>query len=383
MFVRALLLLVAGLLPLVVRAGGPVCFDLPCTVECGKYVVEVETAVGPRRFVFDTGATRSCISRRLCRELELSAERSGTAVDFEGHRSAVDYATVPRLRMGRAEYADLRVAVLPDSSYLFRCLGLDGVVGGDLLQAWAVRISAADSTIALAGDARLLGAPERRRSVRFVRSGNRPVLRLQASNGAARARVFAVFDSGSAGFFDCCDSEFRTMVRRGILRGLRRTAGHSGNLGWTNRSRVREVLAARIPRLELAGSTLDGVPVETICGHVGKLGLGILCGGRAIIDYPRRRFYLLPCEGRSALPHPSIHGVEVALAGGRPVVGRVWDETLEGVVAPGDRIVRLGSIDVERVDPCALLRGEICGDRPEMTVERQDGSRVVIPVKIF
>lgn len=382
MLVRALLL-AAGLLPLVVRAGGPACFDLPCTVEYGKYVVEVETAVGPRRFAFDTGASRTCISRKLCRELELSAERSGTAVDFEGHRSAVDYATVSRLRMGRADYADLQVAVLPDSSYLFRCLGLDGVVGGDLLQAWAVRISAADSTIALAGDARLLGATDRSRSVRFVRSGNRPVLRLRASNGASRARVFAVFDSGSAGFFDCCDFGFRTMAGRGILRGLRRAAGHSGNLGWTNRSQVREVLVAVIPHLELAGSTFDDVPVEAICGHVGKLGLGILCGGRAVIDYPRRRFYLLPCEGPSALPHPSIPGVEVALAGGRPVVGRVWDETLEGVVASGDRIVRIGSIDVEGVDPCALLRGEIRGDRPEMTVERQDGSRVVIPVKMF
>ncbi len=33
-----------------------------------------------------------------------------------------------------------------------------------------------------------------------------------------------------------------------------------------------------VPRLELAGSTLDDVPVEVTYGSVSKLGLGLLCG---------------------------------------------------------------------------------------------------------
>ena len=39
-------------------------FDLPYTLERGKYVVTVETAAGPRRFAFDTGASKTCISER-------------------------------------------------------------------------------------------------------------------------------------------------------------------------------------------------------------------------------------------------------------------------------------------------------------------------------
>ena len=34
-------------------------FDLPYTLERGKYVVTVETAAGPRRFAFDTGASQT------------------------------------------------------------------------------------------------------------------------------------------------------------------------------------------------------------------------------------------------------------------------------------------------------------------------------------
>lgn len=378
---RALLLLAACLASLAARARGPHCFEVPCTVEHGKYVVMVETPAGPRRFALDTGASRTCISGALCRALGLEVAGQSAVGDFEGHRAEVGRVTIPRLGMGRASYREVPAYVLPDSSYLFRCLGLDGVVGGDLLRRWAVRISASDSTVVLASDARLLGATDRRRSMPFTWSGNRPMLRLRVSDGAARTDTYVVFDSGSSGFFDCRDFELRAMEERGILCGLRRTTGHTGNLGWTNRSEVREALAAVIPCLELAGCALEGVPVEATYGRVSKLGLGILRWGDVVVDYPRRRFYLLPCGERPAPPVVSRRNVTVALDGGRLVVGQVWDEALADVVAPGDRIVRLGSLDVSQVDPCAFIRGEIRADRPEMTVRRPDGSLVTIPIK--
>ena len=70
-------------------------FELPYTLERGKYVVTVETAAGPRRFAFDTGASQTCISERLSRELGLAASGWGTSGDFEGHRHAITYVRVP------------------------------------------------------------------------------------------------------------------------------------------------------------------------------------------------------------------------------------------------------------------------------------------------
>ena len=132
-------------------------FDLPYTLERGKYVVTVETAAGPRRFAFDTGASKTCISERLSRELGLAASGRGTSGDFEGHRHGITYVRVPYLRMGEATYSDRQVIVLPDSSYIFRCLGFDGIAGSDLLRGFVVRMPNADSTITLAGDLRQLG----------------------------------------------------------------------------------------------------------------------------------------------------------------------------------------------------------------------------------
>lgn len=358
-----------------------VLFDLPYSLEHGKYVVTVETTAGPRRFAFDTGASMTCISERLSRELGLTAEVRGTASDFEGHRHAVVKVRIPYLRMGEAAYTDRQAVVLPDSSYIFRCLGFDGIAGSDLLRGWVVRMPNADSTITLAGDVRLLGNFDRRGAARIHFDGNCPVIAARVGRGKSRMKTCMKFDTGSASLFDCRYNECRAMIEKGILQDVRRTVGHSGNLGWTNRSVVGEALRGVIPEFELAGNTLAGMPLEVTHGAHGKLGCGVFRRGTVVIDYPGRRFWLLPHAQQPGPPDTSVSGVTVALDGGRLVVGQVWDETLADAVAPGDRIVLLGTVDVSQVDPCAVVRGEIRGDKAQMTVERKDGTRVTVPVK--
>ena len=356
-------------------------FDLPYTLERGKYVVTVETAAGPRRFAFDTGASKTCISERLSRELGLAASGRGTSGDFEGHRHAITYVRVPYLRMGEATYSDRQVIVLPDSSYIFRCLGFDGIAGSDLLRGFVVRMPNADSTITLAGDLHQLGGFRCRGGARIHFAGNAPVIAARVGCGKSRMKTYMKFDTGSGALFDCRYDECRAMIEKGILREVRRTEGHSGNLGWTNRSVVGEAVRGVIPEFGLAGNTLAGMPLEVTHGGHSKLGCGVFRWGTVVIDYPGRRFWLLPHAEPPGPPDVSVSGVTVALDGGRLVVGQVLDETLADRVAPGDRIVFLGTVDVSRVDPCAVIRGEIRGDKPQMTVERKDGTRVTVPVK--
>jgi len=379
--VRRLLLLGALLAVQGVAARKPaVRFDLPCKVEQGKYIVTVETPAGPRRFIFDTGASRTTISEKLGRESNLLAAGRSTVGDFEGYRGQMATAIVPWLRMGEAVFQNRPVDVLPDSSYVW-CLGADGIVGSDLLRRFVVRFSS-DSLISLAGDCRQFGDLDRRQALRLHCSGGRPFVRFHAGGGTARMEFVALFDSGSSGLFDCRYSECLELIDRGILRDVHRAAGHSGRVGWTNRSSVREVVRGRIPRIEFAAAAaLTNAPVGETYGSCNKLGCGLLRRGEVVIDYPGRRFWFLPHAGRPDPADAPMHNVTVAIEGGRPVVGIVWDEALADIVAPGDRIVCLGTLDVSEVDPCAFFRGEIRADKPEMTVERSDGTRATVPIK--
>ncbi len=115
-------------------------FDVPCRIEYGKYVVEVGTPSGPRRFIFDTGASRTTVSEKLCRELKLPAVGQKMTGDFEGYRERLVLARIPFLQLGEARFDDWPVAVVPDTSYVW-CLGVDGIVGSDLLRRFVVRFS--------------------------------------------------------------------------------------------------------------------------------------------------------------------------------------------------------------------------------------------------
>lgn len=65
-------------------------FDLPYTVEHGKYVVVLGTPAGPRRFIFDTGASGTCISESLRDELGAEIVKTQKVRDFEGHVVPID-----------------------------------------------------------------------------------------------------------------------------------------------------------------------------------------------------------------------------------------------------------------------------------------------------
>ncbi len=355
-------------------------FDLPCRIEQGKYIVEVETPAGPRRFVFDTGASRTTVSERLCRESGLVAEGRSLTGDFEGYRERIVTARMPKLRMGDAVFENLPVDVLPDSSYVW-CLGVDGIVGSDLLQHFVVRFPATDSVISLAGDYRQFGDLDRKRAVQLHREKGRPFVAFRAGDGHRSMKFYALFDSGASDFFSCRYPECIELLDKGILRNVRRTSGHPGRMGWTNRSSVREAVRGTIPRIDIAGSTLSDIPLEETYGNTHKLGCGLLRRGEIVIDYPGCRFWLLPHAEQPGSADIAVRNISVAISGGRLVVGQVWDETLADIVSPGDRIVRIGTLDVSEVDPCAVIRGEIHGDKPEITVERHDGTRATVPIR--
>ena len=353
--------------------------DLPCMVEQGKYIVMLETPAGPRRFVFDTGASRTTVSERFCREAGLTSAGRNTLGDFEGYCQQIATARIPALTIGGTTFGNCPVDVLPDSSYVW-CLGVDGIVGSDLLQHFVVRFSS-DTILSLARDYRQFGDLDRRQALRLRRIDTRPFVSLHAGNGKQRLKLWALFDSGSSGFFDCRYHECLQLLDRGILRRMRRTSGHPGHMGWTNRSSVREAVRGTVPRLEVAGHILPEVPVRETYGSCNKLGSELLSRGEAVIDYPGRRFWLLPRTEQPAPADTPLRNISVAIEDGRLVVGLVWDEALADLVAPGDRFVRLGTLDVSEVDPCSVVRGELRADKSEITVERADGTRVVVPIK--
>lgn len=357
-------------------------YDCPYAVVRGWYVVRLETPVGPRRFIFDTGCSVTALSEALCRELGLHREASLELSDFTGQTGTLARTRVDSLAIGPFVTRNVPVLVLPDSMLALRCAGVSGIAGADLLRGLTIRLPVADSTITVTDDCRLLGKLDRKRSVRLEAGSLVPMIPVRFTDGKRSLRGRALFDTGASGTFYYCTGSARDIFREGIARDVRRTRGVSSDTGWTGRPAQGEIAVGRIPSLELCGATLADVPFRTRAGNWHVIGADLLQMGQVVIDFRKRRFWFLPApDAQLRYSRQSPGNVAPALVGGRLVVGQVWDETLDGVIAPGDRIVRLGPHPAQEIDPCTLLEWR---DRPawnEITVERGDGVRVRVPIE--
>lgn len=357
-------------------------FDLPYTVEHGKYVVVLGTPAGPRRFIFDTGATGTCISESLRGELGAKTVKTEKVRDFEGHVIPIDLIRLDSLRMGDALFRDHAVLVMPDSSLVFACLRVDGIAGCDLLRRFAVRMPNADSTITVTDDARTLGMSGRSRMSRMWLGGGCPFLPVTCSNGDRRARMYVKFDTGSAGYFHFAyTDDGGTPSDLGFIDSLRWADGYASAIGWSNRNAVNRHFRGTVPGFEIQGTTIADMPVKRTFGHNRILGCKLFDWGQVVLDFRRKRFLFIPREGveAKAKPQPA-YNFTLTVSAGQLVVGQVWDEALAGVIAPGDRVLSYDGTPWNG-DTCGFLLdpqpfdGKVCG------IETADGRRVDLTIE--
>ncbi len=356
-------------------------FRVPFSSEHGKYIVLLGTPAGPRRFIFDTGCPKTVIRESLRAELASPTLRTMSFGDFESHSAEVACVRIDSLRLGGALFRGQEVLVLPDSSLVFSCFGIDGIAGCDLLREFVVRMPEPDSTIAFARSVRALGKPARRRSCRMSVVGGCPDFVVSCRNGARRIDTHVRFDTGSPGFYHYSYRADDRWLERGFAADIRWAEGYSSNLGWTNRTVVSRHFRGTVPRFEVAGTMIRDMPMRSTCGSFDILGRRLLDWGRVVLDFPRRRFYFLPAgDAEPTAPPQSLPNFTLWIVRGRLVVGQVWDEALLGVIAPGDRVVNVdgkpwpGGVCSFLFDPEQYV-GRSC------EIETADGSRVTLPIK--
>ena len=144
---------------------------------------------GPYRFLVDTGADRTAISRDLARKLNL---RSGDDASLHtvGGMSSVQTATVPALKLTRR---DVRVVDAPllESSHM----GADGILGVDSLRSERVLFDFEGQTMSIVPSSSRDMAEERGSIViKATRRNGRLVLTQARANNR---RVTVVLDTGA------------------------------------------------------------------------------------------------------------------------------------------------------------------------------------------
>lgn len=235
--------------------------------------VRIGTA-GPFRFLIDTGAQSTVVSRELAAHLTLPADRAATVVGVAGVM-AVQTVLIDELGLGRRSYYALTAPVLDRHD-----IGADGIVGIDGLQDQRVLIDFRKGQIAVS-DAQSLGGNAGYEIVVTARSRLGQLIMTDAMVDGIRTAV--VIDTGAE----------TTSGNPALLAALGRKHARlapASLLSVTGQQVTAEVAPAG--RLQIHGVTLENVAIAfTDAPPFARLRLdrkpALLLGMRELRAFPR------------------------------------------------------------------------------------------------
>jgi predicted aspartyl protease len=247
-------------------------------------------AGGSYRFLIDTGADRTSISKQLAERLKLPAGRPAILHSITSV-SEVETAKVPAMELGR------KTVWLSDAPLLERKhMGADGILGTDSLRSQRVLFDFKAQTVSLipAGEKLL---PEERGTI--VVQGRRKNGRLILTRATAEGIPLELVVDTGAQISVGNEALRRVLVRSGRLRSL----GKAEMTSVTGETFVGEQLV--VADLKVGDVEMRGLPIIFGDAHAFKpLGLAnrpaLLLGMNAIsgfdkvsIDFQRKRLRLL------------------------------------------------------------------------------------------
>jgi predicted aspartyl protease len=248
------------------------------------------TGRGSYRFLIDTGADRTSISKQLAQRLNLPAGRRALLHSITS-ASEIETAKIPAIELGK------KTLWLSDAPLLERAnMGADGILGTDSLRSQRVLFDFRAQTVSLISATEKL-LPEERNTI--VVQGRRKNGRLILTRATAEGVPLELVVDTGAQISVGNEALRRSLVRSGRLRSL----GKAEMTSVTGETFVGEQLV--VADLKVGSVELRGLPIIFGDAHAFKpLGLAkrpaLLLGMNAIssfdkvsIDFERKRLRLL------------------------------------------------------------------------------------------
>lgn len=366
--------------------GGRVYAELPFTDRFGVPTVDVSIGGRQYRFIVDTGASILCVTDRAAMAAGLDVRQS--RYRFKNLKGRLRTTRIS-LGLGNIIMNGQLAAVLSADNTIFRTLGVDGIVGGTVLEHFVISFDTRRHTITLA--ANLADLPEQPDAwVDFKLWRNIPLLHigLNADHGTNQ-KVRALFDSGNGTGAVVIPTarNFKNMIRTGAICGVEEGEGVAnrmiGGLGTPSK-----LYRGLFSGLTLGSGTLGGIPVMS-----GGLAYPLLCWrlsemGIITLDYPGRRYAFIPyADARpwTMTPYPIMTAVERK----RLIVASVWNPQLRQVISPGDVIESIGGKAISNPSETAtpnideLIPRFTTPDNQTVVIRDAMGVRHILPASLF
>lgn len=347
-------------------------------VRQGVPVVKVVINWHTYYFLFDTGAGVTCVSDRLANTEKLACRQSGQTMQGMGQ---LMMAEVPELLLGELTVRNKQVAVMNERNPIFEHLGVDGIIGANVMNDYVVAIDARSKTIAFSSEA---DASITRWDTLKIWN-DIPLISMKVKGKEEVYDVPALFDTGNGtGAIGLPSAEgFEQWTQAGIIGDVEEGDGFIGTMVGGMAS-LNKLYRGRMTEIYLGNAAFKQVPIIT-----GGMGYLLLCFkitelGKFVLDYPNGRYHFEPYAEAAAWEgdrRPVMTGAD----NGVLKVATVWGKEVRKQVAPLWTVIALDgkplenvTLDVPNIDELIRQHGA-----KTVTVRDVEGKEYEVKAEVF
>lgn len=345
----------------------------------GVPVVSVEINGNDYFFLFDTGAQITCVSDKVVSEGKLTIRRTNNyIVGMDGN---ISYTTVPSLVLGNMAVDSLEAIVLPGNNPSLRVLGIDGIIGANMLTDIVVTFDSKSKTITLSPHV----LDERMNWVPMKLWDGLPLLTLKLRGAEELYDVPGVFDSGSSmGAFGLPSVQgFEEWTAAGLIEGVEEGRGTT-TLMLGGRVGMDKLYRGQLKECHIGNGVFPGIPVYTGGKDYLLLCFKITDLGRLTLDYPNKRFGFTAYED-ATLWEGDKRPVTTASINGELKITAVWGEEALEKMAPGYTVTAFDNKPTGKVPGGVPNIDVFIGmiQAKTVTIRGSDGKEQTLPVFLF
>ena len=326
--------------------------ELPYEEINGKIIIDVEIAGHIHKFLLDTGAPFT-ISDEIATELGVSANKESSLTDAVGNTAPIKITSVKNVKLGNIAFNN--VPALIGTNLLFKCFGVDGCIGSNLLRSTILKFDSKNKRVVITDDASRLSLNEQNSIPMDIKKDKQSTPFFILNVGSATGDYY--FDTGDNRFMSLSNSYLDVFKMHNACAVV--ATGYGGNSfsenGAENNNVKQRVL---FPVISLGTATFKNVKTETIFRKDGSgnnsIGEKLLDYGTVTLDYLHGKLYYEPFSADTDLTEKS-WPIAPTVSDGKMIIGVVWDK-LKDTLKPGLQIIAIDGVSYEQVDVCNLLR---------------------------
>jgi len=333
-----------------------------------------------RRFLFDTGAP-CMISQKLYEELNSSPIlREVTIYDSNQLVNTNKAILLNQIILGGIEFNNIPTIVSDnDSSIVFNCLKIDGIIGSNLLRNSIIQISSKEHRIYITDNPKKLDLKNKKSSsILLTPNQSNPYFWITIQN-KRKQKVQVLFDSGANSFLSLSLRHFNAFNnrRRRPYEILSNAKGNS-NIGLHGLANDTAIFRLKSDNLQINQSIFTNVNIETTRNNNSIIGIELIDYGIVSIDYIHKKFYFEPHVAEKRDLNRRLFPVSPIVKDDKFVIGIVWDDQLKNKINVGDQIIAINNQDYENRAICEIVKqSNPLPEKDEMSITLKNEKGIV------